>query len=102
MSTRPKLAAAGAASRQLCTQQRVLPSTGLSPPCGSGGTARKNALRQSREVRMDSGLFAQERLPPLAQRVIIAGCIGFAVDFFDIYLLLLCHKHLARSDAGLA
>src|SRR5690349_24029598 len=35
---------------------------------------------------MESGLFAQDALPPVARRVIFAGCIGFAVDFFDIYL----------------
>ncbi len=35
---------------------------------------------------MKSGLFAQEPLAPAARRAILAGCIGFAVDFFDIYL----------------
>ena len=35
---------------------------------------------------MASGLFGNEKLPPGALRVILAGFIGFAVDFFDIYL----------------
>ena len=35
---------------------------------------------------MKSGLFASEPLPPAARRVIFAGFVGFAVDFFDIYL----------------
>jgi MFS family permease len=35
---------------------------------------------------MKSGLFASEPLPPDARRAIIAGFVGFAVDFFDIYL----------------
>ena len=35
---------------------------------------------------MKSGLFASEALPPLARRAIFAGFVGFAVDFFDIYL----------------
>ena len=35
---------------------------------------------------MKSGLFASEPLPPLARRAIFAGFVGFAVDFFDIYL----------------
>jgi MFS family permease len=35
---------------------------------------------------MKSGLFASEPLPPAARRAIIAGFVGFAVDFFDIYL----------------
>lgn len=35
---------------------------------------------------MKSGLFASEPLSPMARRVIFAGCVGFAVDFFDIYL----------------
>jgi MFS family permease len=33
-----------------------------------------------------SGLFGNEKLPAGARRVIWAGFIGFAVDFFDIYL----------------
>jgi MFS family permease len=35
---------------------------------------------------MRSGLFASEPLPPPARRAIFAGFVGFAVDFFDIYL----------------
>jgi MFS family permease len=35
---------------------------------------------------MKSGIFSKEKLPPGAARVIFAGFIGFAVDFFDIYL----------------
>ena len=38
---------------------------------------------------MKSGLFGSEPLSPAARRVIFAGCIGFAVDFFDIYLPVL-------------
>lgn len=38
---------------------------------------------------MKSGLFGSEPLPPMARRVILAGFIGFAVDFFDIYLPVL-------------
>jgi MFS family permease len=33
-----------------------------------------------------SGIFGKEKLPASARRVILAGFIGFAVDFFDIYL----------------
>jgi MFS family permease len=35
---------------------------------------------------MKSGLFASESLPLNARRAIVAGFVGFAVDFFDIYL----------------
>ena len=38
---------------------------------------------------MESGFFAKEPLPPAARRALIAGCVGFAVDFFDIYLPVL-------------
>ncbi|MGC8474716.1 MAG: MFS transporter [Acetobacteraceae bacterium] len=38
---------------------------------------------------MKSGLFADEPLSPAARRTIIAGFVGFAVDFFDIYLPVL-------------
>ena len=38
---------------------------------------------------MKSGLFASEPLPPAARRAIVAGFVGFAVDFFDIYLPVL-------------
>ncbi|HVC51465.1 MAG TPA: MFS transporter [Stellaceae bacterium] len=35
---------------------------------------------------MASGIFGNQDLPPGAKRAILAGFIGFAVDFFDIYL----------------
>ncbi|MGH7037504.1 MAG: MFS transporter, partial [Stellaceae bacterium] len=35
---------------------------------------------------MNSGLFGSEPLSPAARRAIFAGWLGFAVDFFDIYL----------------
>ena len=35
---------------------------------------------------MNSGIFGDEKLPASARRAIWAGFIGFAVDFFDIYL----------------
>ena len=35
---------------------------------------------------MKSGLFGSEPLSPAARRTIVAGSVGFAVDFFDIYL----------------
>jgi MFS family permease len=38
---------------------------------------------------MKSGLFGTEPLPPAVRRAVFAGCIGFAVDFFDIYLPVL-------------
>jgi MFS family permease len=38
---------------------------------------------------MPAGLFAAQPLSPAARRALIAGCIGFAVDFFDIYLPIL-------------
>ncbi|MGH7044019.1 MAG: MFS transporter [Acetobacteraceae bacterium] len=38
---------------------------------------------------MRSGLFGTEPLPPAVRRAVFAGCIGFAVDFFDIYLPVL-------------
>ena len=38
---------------------------------------------------MSAGLFGAEPLSPAARRALIAGCIGFAVDFFDIYLPIL-------------
>ena len=38
---------------------------------------------------MNSGLFDEQPLPPTARRALIAGCAGFAVDFFDIYLPVL-------------
>jgi hypothetical protein len=33
---------------------------------------------------MKSGLVGSEPLSPAARRALIAGCIGFAVDFFDM------------------
>lgn len=38
---------------------------------------------------MSSGLIGTEKLSPAARRAVFAGCIGFAVDFFDIYLPVL-------------
>lgn len=38
---------------------------------------------------MASGLYGAEPLPPEVRRTVFAGCIGFAVDFFDIYLPVL-------------
>jgi MFS family permease len=38
---------------------------------------------------MNAGLFGPQPLSPAARRALIAGCIGFAVDFFDIYLPIL-------------
>ncbi len=38
---------------------------------------------------MPSGLTGTETLTPAARRAVFAGCIGFAVDFFDIYLPVL-------------
>ena len=38
---------------------------------------------------MKAGVFGAEPLSPAARRALIAGCIGFAVDFFDIYLPIL-------------
>lgn len=38
---------------------------------------------------MKSTAFGTEPLSPEARRTILAGCIGFAVDFFDIYLPIL-------------
>ncbi|HUN95809.1 MAG TPA: MFS transporter [Bradyrhizobium sp.] len=38
---------------------------------------------------MNSGLIGSEPLSPDARRALLAGCIGFAVDFFDIYLPIL-------------
>ena len=38
---------------------------------------------------MNVGLFGAPPLSPPARKALIAGCIGFAVDFFDIYLPIL-------------
>lgn len=38
---------------------------------------------------MESGFHSAERLSPAVKRTVFAGCIGFAVDFFDIYLPVL-------------
>lgn len=38
---------------------------------------------------MKSAAFGTSPLTPEARRTILAGCIGFAVDFFDIYLPIL-------------
>lgn len=45
---------------------------------------------------MNSGLFGAQPLPPSARRVLVAGCIGFAVDFFDIYLPILALAPVTR------
>jgi MFS family permease len=45
---------------------------------------------------MNSGLFGTEPLSPPARRALIAGCIGFAVDFFDIYLPILALAPVTR------
>ena len=45
---------------------------------------------------MDSGLYANERLSPAVRRTVVAGCIGFAVDFFDIYLPVLALAPVIR------
>lgn len=45
---------------------------------------------------MNSGLFGAEPLSPPARRALIAGCIGFAVDFFDIYLPILALAPVTR------
>ena len=38
---------------------------------------------------MNLGMNGGERLSPAVKRTVFAGCIGFAVDFFDIYLPVL-------------
>lgn len=38
---------------------------------------------------MKSGLIGSEPLSPAVRRTVLAGCIGFAIDFFDIYLPVL-------------
>ena len=38
---------------------------------------------------MDSGLIGTQPLSLEARRALIVGCVGFAVDFFDIYLPIL-------------
>jgi len=38
---------------------------------------------------MPSGLRSDQKLTPEMRRAVFAGCIGFAVDFFDIYLPIL-------------
>jgi MFS family permease len=45
---------------------------------------------------MTSGLYASEPLPPAVRRAVFAGCIGFAVDFFDIYLPVLALAPVIR------
>ena len=64
------------------------PGSGLSPPravLASFATAQDNNGRLPRP----SGLTGTEILTPAARRAVFAGCIGFAVDFFDIYLPVL-------------
>ncbi|HVY17864.1 MAG TPA: MFS transporter [Rhodopila sp.] len=45
---------------------------------------------------MDIGLHRNEPLPPAVKRTVLAGCIGFAVDFFDIYLPVLALAPVIR------
>ncbi len=45
---------------------------------------------------MKTGLIASEPLSPAARRALVAGCIGFAVDFFDIYLPILALASVTR------
>ncbi len=45
---------------------------------------------------MKSGLFGAEPLSPVARKALIAGCIGFAIDFFDIYLPILALAPMTR------
>lgn len=45
---------------------------------------------------MESGLYGVERLSPAVRRTVFAGCIGFAVDFFDIYLPVLALAPVIR------
>jgi MFS family permease len=45
---------------------------------------------------MRSGLVGTENLSPAARRAVFAGCIGFAVDFFDIYLPVLALAPVIR------
>ena len=45
---------------------------------------------------MKSGLFGAQPLPSTARRALVAGCIGFAVDFFDIYLPILALAPVTR------
>ena len=54
--------------------------------------------------RMNSGLRGTEPLPPATRRAVLAGCIGFAVDFFDIYLPLLALAPVIKmfEPAGLS
>jgi MFS family permease len=53
---------------------------------------------------MNSGLRGTEPLPPATRRAVLAGCIGFAVDFFDIYLPLLALAPVIKmfEPAGLS
>ncbi|HET6236834.1 MAG TPA: MFS transporter [Acetobacteraceae bacterium] len=45
---------------------------------------------------MKSGLLGAEPLSPVARKALIAGCIGFAIDFFDIYLPILALAPVTR------
>jgi hypothetical protein len=45
---------------------------------------------------MRSALIGSEPLSPDARRALLAGCIGFAVDFFDIYLPILALASVTR------
>ena len=45
---------------------------------------------------MNFGLTGAQPLPPAARKAMIAGCVGFAVDFFDIYLPVLALAPVTR------
>ncbi len=53
---------------------------------------------------MESGFYGTERLSPACKRAVFAGCIGFAVDFFDIYLPVLALAPVIKyfEPAGLS
>ena len=45
---------------------------------------------------MNFGLTGTKPLPPVARKAMSAGCVGFAVDFFDIYLPVLALAPVTR------
>ena len=45
---------------------------------------------------MNFGLTGAQPLPPPSRKAMIAGCVGFAVDFFDIYLPVLALAPVTR------
>jgi MFS family permease len=48
---------------------------------------------------VNSGRTGKEPLSPAARKAMIAGCVGFAVDFFDIYLPVLALAPVTRYFA---